>query len=175
MNSAGDYWGLPSRVAPFGNPRVSLLPANRGLSQVTTSFFASRYQGIHHTPLIAWSKNLTQVYSPKGITLEILYPLVAWLVVIFQLPKHSTVKDRMRQPIDYRKKTMRVQKHKNNNTNGGDVGDRTPGLRLAKPALYQLSYIPGINRSLPFLMLQLLHGGPGRNRTTDLTLIRRAL
>ena len=26
--------------------------------------------------------------------------------------------------------------------NGGDVGDRTPDLRLAKPALYQLSYIP---------------------------------
>jgi hypothetical protein len=27
---------------------------------------------------------------------------------------------------------------------GGDEGDRTPDLRLAKPALSQLSYIPGI-------------------------------
>jgi hypothetical protein len=27
--------------------------------------------------------------------------------------------------------------------NGGDDGDRTHDLRLAKPALYQLSYVPG--------------------------------
>ena len=60
---------------------------------------------------------------------------------------------------------------------GGDVGDRTPDLRLAKPALYQLSYIPGKkpSRLLAAYRLQLLHGGPGWNRTTDLTLIRRAL
>ena len=44
-------------VSPFGNPRIILLPDTRGLSQVTTSFIASRCQGIHHTPLLAWSKN----------------------------------------------------------------------------------------------------------------------
>ena len=35
MDSAGDYLGLPGRVAPFGNPRVSLPPARRGISQVS--------------------------------------------------------------------------------------------------------------------------------------------
>ena len=43
--------------------------------------------------------------------------------------------------------------------NGGDVGDRTPGLRLAKPALYQLSYIPATARrarlAFNFLMVGL--------------------
>ena len=37
-----------SRVSPFGNPRIkALLPAPRGLSQIATSFFGSRCQGIH--------------------------------------------------------------------------------------------------------------------------------
>ena len=44
---------------------------------------------------------------------------------------------------------------------GGADRDRTDDLRLAKPALSQLSYSPG--------------GGPGQSRTADLTLIRRAL
>ena len=53
--------GLPHS----GNPRISLLPAARGLSQVATSFFASRCQGIHHTPLLAWPKP----YNPNGLEL----------------------------------------------------------------------------------------------------------
>ena len=37
-----------SRVSPFGNPRIKArLSAPRGLSQITTSFFGSRCQGIH--------------------------------------------------------------------------------------------------------------------------------
>ena len=44
----------PRRVSPFGNLRVkACLAAYRSLSQLTTSFIASRYQGIHHTPLVA--------------------------------------------------------------------------------------------------------------------------
>ena len=46
---------------------------------------------------------------------------------------------------------------------GGADRDRTGDLRLAKAALYQLSYSPGRD------------GGPKWIRTTDLTLIRRAL
>lgn len=39
-------------VAPFRDPRIAAwLPAPRGLSQVPTSFFASRRQDIHHAPL----------------------------------------------------------------------------------------------------------------------------
>lgn len=44
----------PRRVSPFGNLRISAcLAAPRSLSQLTTSFIASRYQGIHRTPLVA--------------------------------------------------------------------------------------------------------------------------
>ena len=57
MHSADDHRGLPGGVAPFGDPRIACIPANRGLSQVATSFIASRCQGIHHTPLVAWSKS----------------------------------------------------------------------------------------------------------------------
>ena len=38
----------PSGVSPFGHPRIKArLSAPRGLSQITTSFFGSRCQGIH--------------------------------------------------------------------------------------------------------------------------------
>src|ERR1700710_2955940 len=38
----------PGGVSPFGNPRITaLLSAPRGLSQIYTSFFGSRCQGIH--------------------------------------------------------------------------------------------------------------------------------
>ena len=54
---------------------------------------------------------------------------------------------------------------------GGDSGARTRSLRLAKPALSQLSYIPaGLVAYRPRSV-----GGPGWTRTTHLTLIRRAL
>ena len=42
----------PSGVSPFGNPRIKArLSAPRGLSQIATSFFGSRCQGIHRLPL----------------------------------------------------------------------------------------------------------------------------
>ena len=44
----------PSRVSPFGDPRIKAwLAAPRGLSQLPTSFFASWRQGIRHLPLVA--------------------------------------------------------------------------------------------------------------------------
>ena len=55
---------------------------------------------------------------------------------------------------------------------GGDSGARTRSLRLAKPALSQLSYIPA--QPLP-TRVGWRAGGPGWTRTTHLTLIRRAL
>jgi hypothetical protein len=45
--SPGHHEG-PGGVSPFGNPRITArLSAPRGLSQITTSFFGSRCQGIH--------------------------------------------------------------------------------------------------------------------------------
>ncbi len=66
MHSARDHAGLPHEVSLFGDPRVRLLPTNRGLSQVATSFIASRCQGIHHTPLIAWPKTLNMSFPLGG-------------------------------------------------------------------------------------------------------------
>ena len=44
----------PGRVSPFGHLRVkACLAAYRSFSQLTTSFIASRYQGIRRTPLVA--------------------------------------------------------------------------------------------------------------------------
>ena len=58
---------------------------------------------------------------------------------------------------------------------GGDSGARTRSLRLAKPALSQLSYIPAANRRGRPPARARSVGGPGWTRTTHLTLIRRAL
>jgi hypothetical protein len=50
-------WMIPinrKRVSAFRNLRINAcLPASRSISQATTSFVASRCQGIHHTPLVA--------------------------------------------------------------------------------------------------------------------------
>ena len=48
--------GFARRGCPIRRSTGSLLPANRGLSQVATSFIASWCQGIHRIPLIAWPK-----------------------------------------------------------------------------------------------------------------------
>ena len=68
--------------------------------------------------------------------------------------------------------------------NNGADRDRTGDLRLAKPALSQLSYSPLRNPAGPVAArrgrsarraLGNEGGGPKWTRTTDLTLIRRAL
>ena len=38
---------IADRVSPFGNPRIGLFAAPRGLSQLVASFFARCRQGIH--------------------------------------------------------------------------------------------------------------------------------
>ncbi len=54
---------------------------------------------------------------------------------------------------------------------GGARRDRTDDLLLAKQALSQLSYGPGQDAKVK----RLKSGGPGKTRTSDLTLIKRAL
>ena len=59
---------------------------------------------------------------------------------------------------------------------GGASRDRTDDLKLAKLALSQLSYGPiRMVRMVALTMDLLCDGGPGRIRTSDLTLIRGAL
>ncbi len=59
-----------------------------------------------------------------------------------------------------------LRKHFNPILDGGDNRDRTDGLLLARQALSQLSYTP---------RYAVLSGGPKWTRTTDLTIISRAL
>ena len=62
---------------------------------------------------------------------------------------------------------------------GGDDGDRTHDLRLAKPALSQLSYVPVITAPaatrLTLGRLLSKDGGPDKARTCDLPVISRTL
>lgn len=60
--------GLARQGCPIRRSTGSLLPANRGLSQVATSFIASRCQGIHRTPLVAWLKNPLWLAPPSPRT-----------------------------------------------------------------------------------------------------------
>ena len=46
--------GCPIRIFPG----QCFYPAHRNFSQVTSSFFACRYQGIHQQPLAAWPHNV---------------------------------------------------------------------------------------------------------------------
>ena len=60
--------------------------------------------------------------------------------------------------------------------NGGARRDRTDDLKLAKLPLSQLSYGPVLpTRPEASLSDQPRSGGPGKTRTSDLTLIKRAL
>jgi hypothetical protein len=63
-------------VAPFRNPKVNAcLPAHLGLSQVTASFIASRYQDIRRTPFCSViptgrrlrRRSLRQIVSPPVV------------------------------------------------------------------------------------------------------------
>ena len=59
--------------------------------------------------------------------------------------------------------------------NGGARRDRTDDLKLAKLPLSQLSYGPVSPTSQKRSEDLLQSGGPGKTRTSDLTLIKRAL
>ena len=53
----------PSRVSPFGHPRVKArLAAHRGLSQPAASFIGSQRLGIHRQPFVAWVVSNTSTF-----------------------------------------------------------------------------------------------------------------
>jgi hypothetical protein len=62
----------PSRVSPFGHPWIcGWLAPPQGLSQLPTSFFGSRCQGIHRVPLTACRKDCSRsLWSSQGSRAE---------------------------------------------------------------------------------------------------------
>src|SRR5262245_9267417 len=102
----------------------------------------------------AWFSQRRSVESPCGD-----------IAIIARIKNDSVFKDRC--DPDSSPGGPRTAGHRENL--GGADRDRTDDLRLAKPALSQLSYSPMDH------VVESTHGGPGKIRTSDLALIRRAL
>jgi hypothetical protein len=110
IHSAGDRRVLPGGVSPFGNPRVACLPANRGLSQVATSFIAFQCQGIHRTPLKAWSKNLFDlVFQRPGISRGGYSPDTSGFCKMLVIVTLAFNCQRSARCVSHRKKLLRVR------------------------------------------------------------------
>ena len=77
------------------------------------------------------------------------------------LSSHSTVKDRCGAKGREKLFAFVTGPVRRGSTDGGDDRDRTDGLRLAKPALSQLSYIPG---TFADRRLRLIRGMVGLSR-----------
>jgi hypothetical protein len=181
----------PGGVSSFGNPRIRLLPATRGFSQVATPFIASWCQGIHRMPLVAWPKakcRMVLLRPPCSLLrLQVRNVLgscatafaVATLAFNCQRTVVWAVREQARtalslsaracarHPCAYLPAGHRARR-------GGDDRARTDDPLLAKQVLSQLSYIPLSPRGIARVHKP-SGGGPEWNRTTDLTLIRRAL
>ena len=142
MNSAGDHRGLPGGVAPFGDPRVSLHSSKPWL--FAGSYVLHRLSVPRHPPhaLPNLVKKMTRSvrhrrdvrafpdeYSSR-------YSYVLYVTLAFNCQRSLRLPPR--NPV-------RVHRARA----GGDDRDRTGDLRLAKPALSRLSYIPGAARATP--------------------------
>jgi hypothetical protein len=104
-------------------------------------------------------------------------------IVTSHISAYELVKERRGVNRDYKKRLLycrflTMQQQNRNNDKKFVIGDdraRTDNLRLAKPALSQLSYVPGpVNLESRIWDLKSTNG-PGKSRTSDLTLIRGAL
>lgn len=145
----------PSRVSPFGNPRIiACLAAPRGLSQ--PYYVLHRFLAPYHPPCTL-SILTKEFVARSGSTLvtdttSTLFKCQRTISPVVRTgPWTSQVSD---------------SQHLGAGTRHGGEGDRTPDLLLAKQTLSQLSYTPARRRDAD---------GPKWTRTTDLTLIRRAL
>jgi hypothetical protein len=143
--------GFARPGCPIRRSTDSLLPANRGLSQVTTSFIASRCQGIHRMPLVAWLKKPSipmPLAGHRGCKNNqallsaccLCYPRIQLSKIRLQPLTCGGCKTYLRS--SHRRRPLHVGG--DSVSTSGDERDRTVDLRLAKPALSQLSYIPAV-------------------------------
>ena len=131
--------GYPIRSSAYH--RMFVPP--RSFSQLTTTFFALQLQDIHHKPIFhltilsfsssPLSRSTFSIIftNPDLFFLSYIYNLKRFRFLIF----HSFL-FLFPFPIFCKRTFPRT------NPQDGDKGGRTPDLRLAKPPLYQLSYIP---------------------------------
>jgi hypothetical protein len=135
MYSARSGWGMAPAGCPIRKSAgQSLFAAHRGLSQLTTSFIAYSCQGIHRLLLVTWPKNtkvLARQNCRESCSCQRTTAGNRWPAKIVYGAKR---RNPLLPPVGAGAPL----------TAGGDSGDRTRNLRLAKPALSQLSYIPEV-------------------------------
>ena len=143
MYSAWDRRCLTGGVTPFGDPRMSLFSSNPWL--IAGNHVLHRLSVPRHPPhaLNSLVKNHDHEIHRNEHRGEIPW-YRSFVILVFRLTLHSTVKDRAPGPGGGAKIVCgrRPRGAAGKNPVGGDERDRTVGLRLAKPALSQLSYIP---------------------------------
>ena len=170
------------RVPPFGNPRIkacSQLP--RAYRRVPRPSSPLGAKASTKCPSQRLRRRLCARSNPS-------YTNTAFLSD-GQRPPSAPQKEKAntgRKNLFTMSMNPRIPKPDPNKTNGGGERSRTDDLLLAKQALSHLSYTPDpegrrqrTEKPRPFSCLSPvfcpLNGGPGWTRTTDLTLIRRAL
>ena len=175
MFRSGCRWiaaaGFPIRTSPD----LHLYTASRGLSQCPTSFIGVWRQGIHRVPLVTCSRDAEKsnffsfyvdalsiqlVRCKSGALVGCRQVALTWSVPPGDGPltQHSPAHRRAANPLFSAPYPLFIQlpglvsqSHQPFAvlSSGGDEGIRTPGLRLAKAALSQLSYIPVFGGSGP--------------------------
>ena len=71
----------PRRVSPFGNLRLlRFYTPHRSFSQYNTSFFGTRYQGIHCVPLVAFRSYATECPALLACAFGITFALIIQLL-----------------------------------------------------------------------------------------------
>jgi len=110
------------------------------------------------------------------------YPCIQLSKIVCNRPYLHCRKNHIRHHPHHRRRLLPPQKTIPRSSrrrplhHGGDDRDRTDDLRLAKPALSQLSYIPrrfGLARAAARAPAN--NGGPEKSRTSDLNIISVAL
>ena len=124
----------PRRVSPFGHPRIiAWLAAPRGLSQLPTSFIASRHLGIRRTPLVAWPPTPLTLVKDEDAQSRLAMNAFTFAVNC-AFPSYAIFKERRSPTFGVPQRVGGVP--------GGAGRNRTDDPLLAKQVLYQLSYSP---------------------------------
>jgi hypothetical protein len=145
MNSACDDLALPRPGCPIRKP-----PDQRLLSgspeHIAASHVLRRLLAPRHSPCALSSLTMLATIHPAGRCMDrrntqVSYHALALLELPFRLSKTGRAVLTAREPLQCDPRACRRHDRASQCDHGAD-GDRTHDLRLAKPALSQLSYSP---------------------------------